>query len=436
MKPTANTDLTRSAGSAGSADVRDAKDAHGKSTAGDTGRASAERVRLLLVPALPIYRAIEQAKADTVTELFAKELEATGNLVVVRAGVAKTEATPSDASSIRALRAEAEAKERDNDIVLAIAARQKVIQEMLEHAEAQEGDSDLVLAFHELARAQMWAGQDAEAQATLLQAARMSPSFSVPPAQFSRLYQAWFARAAAEALTLKRGQLVVRSVIPGARIALDGRTLGVAPIHINDVIAGKHFISAMGEGVRSIAHAVEIAPERATEFVATFGDTVGGRSVGPLSDALMDNQITAQTVADAVAAGKQEDAAFVALAGITKDEERMHVHGYVVDVSTARIRPLDVVALDLDLLTAESDILRMVRGVAKQIRERGEGKTEVGKIDPRAIHANIVSEVSAKRAESGAESVGRPGKTGKERGPRKVYGPLNRGSVSIKDDDE
>ena len=405
--------------------------------ANETSNNAAEAsTRILLVPALPIYRAVEQAKADTVTDLFAKELEATGGLVVVRAGVAKTESAPSDASVIQTLRAEAGAKEQDNDIMAAIAARERVIEKMLEHAEAQAGDGDLVLAFHELGRAQMWAGHDADAHATLLQAARMNPSFAVPPTQFSRLYQAWFARATTEAGALKRGQLVVRSVIPGARIALDGRTLGVAPIHINDVISGKHFISAIGEGVQSIAQSVEIAPGDVTEFVATFGETVGGRSVGPLSDAVMDNQISAKTVADAVAAGKQEDASFVALAGITKDEERMKVHGYVVDVEAARISPLEVVALDLDLLTAESDVLRIVRALSKQIRERAEGAKEIGNIDPRAIRANIVSEVSARRTESGTERAGRAGKKGNPRGQREVYGPLNRGSVSIKDDDE
>jgi hypothetical protein len=386
--------------------------------------------KVLVLPLHPVYRSVAQNKIQMANDLLLKELDQK-DLQIVRGGVSKGETTAPSVEGANKATAEAVKAEADREIQKAIAARKTAISEMEKNAAAVDPD-EYVAAHHFLARALMWSGEDKAAQDIIDIAARMRPAFVVQPAEFSRLYRKWVQKAAEKAVADRPGELMVRAALPGAQITLDGRPMDVAPVILKKVVPGKHLLGAKIEGVPPFAAIVDVKPAK-NDFTVVFANTVGGASVGTVADAIAENAIPKKAVEAAAAAGKEAGAAYVVLGALAKDDDRFHVHTYVVDVAKASIKPLDVVDFDLELLTAESDVLRVVQNIHSVIGAYASTETSVGVIERRINKQPTVNEVAAAPSLAADETAKKTPGDGKKviRGPVK---PLSAGTIEIKDE--
>ncbi|MCK6545461.1 hypothetical protein L6R52_06295 [Myxococcota bacterium] len=393
--------------------------------------------QVLLLPFQPIFRSVPQDKIQRANELIAKELDQKDNVIVLRGGLAKGGAAAITLDGAKAAQAAAEKAEREHDITVAVTHRKKVIEELEKNAAAVEPD-DFVRAHHLLARTQMWAGFDKEVMDTLEVAARMRPAFQLEPSEFSRLYRSWFQKAAAKVVADKPTELLVRSALPGALIFLDGRPMDTAPVMLRKVVPGKHLLGARIDGVEPFAAVVDVKPGKSNEYTVAFANTLGGPSVGVVADSIAENGLPAKAVQAAMVAGKEAGAAFVVAGGLAKDDDKFNVHGFVVDVSKGRVAPLDVVNFDLEMLTSESDVLRITLAIASKVNDFGVGESAVATINRRVKSANVVNEVAAAPALTAEDEAKKPtgpvGKDGKKP-VRDVFKPLKGTKIEIKDEE-
>jgi hypothetical protein len=396
--------------------------------------------KVLLVAFQPIFRSVAPNRIQTANDLLQKELDQKDTFIVIRGGISKEavkETAPGDpkvgTDALRKLWESADKAEANREIRKAIELRKKTIEELEKQAATIEPD-DFVMAHHFLARALMWAGDDKEATEVLDAAARMHPGLALEAKEFSRLYRRWFQKASEKALAEKPGDLLVQSALPGAAIALDGRAMDVTPVLLKKVVAGKHLISAKLEGVPPFGAVVDVKSQKKNEFMVSFSNTMGGSAVGVVADALAQNSIPKKAVESAAQAGKDAGAEYVVLGALAKGEDKFHVHPFVVDVKSARIQPLEVVDFDLDLLTTESDVLRIVLGVAQTVAGFKSNDKEVAVIEKRIKAQNTINEVAAAPSLDGERSGKRePAGVGKKRA---VYQPLKGGTIKIKDEEQ
>lgn len=387
------------------------------------------RPGLLVLPYQPIFRTVGQDKAALATEYLSKSLSE--DVRVIRGGTAiEGGAAPSLESAIAAAKAATDA-EGQKDIATAIANRRKVLSAMEANASALETADQYVMAQHYLARALMWSGDDAAAKTVLAEAARMNPSPPLKAEEFSRLYRKWFVKIAKKVVKEKPGELLVKSVLPGATIEWDGRRMDVAPVLLQKAVPGKHLLGAFVKGVPAYKAIVEVKSNKKTSYRVTFGGTTGGVEVGEVTEAISINNITKATVKAAVKSGKSAGATYVVAGGMSKGEDHFKVHTFMVDVKTGKMQPLDVVKFDLDLLTAEADVIRIARQIETAMKSFSAPKPMIAMIDARVRSTKTVNKVDARPDVSGLKK--RKGRTTKRKGPRVVFGAVKAGTIQIKD---
>lgn len=388
--------------------------------------------KLLVLPYQPIFRTVEQDKALKVTKFLNDALSE--DVVVIRGGVADANAkSPSLADATEAAKAAA-AAEAANDIEGAIAKRKAVLAAMEANASALDNADQYVAAMHLLARALMWSGDDKGARDIMADAARMSPGFTLDPTQYSRLYRKWFLAEAKKVVKDKAGELLVKSVLPGATILLDGREMGVAPVLLEQAVPGKHLLGAEVEGVPAYKAIVEVKPGNKTEYRVTFGGTVGGAEVGEVTDAISINKVSKDAVKAAVQAGKNAGAEYVVAGGMSRGDNNFKTHTFVVEVKTGKMQPLEVVDIDFELLTAEADIIRAARQIEAAMKAFDKPKPVIAMIDAKVSGSTTITRVDA-RPDTSALKGKRTRKTPRTKdGSRRVFKAIKGGSVEIKDD--
>lgn len=399
------------------------------------GAAEPAGPKVLVLPYQPIFRSVEQDKALQATGFLTEILGNQDDMVMVRGGIADRDEGEVNLDGADAAREKADQAEGELRIRDALLARQEVIDELEKNASAIEKAETFILAHHHLARAQMWAGDDDAAKETLEAAARMAPGFELAPEAFSRMYRRWFAAAAKRVLAEKPGELLVKSVLPGATIYLDGREMDVAPVLLQEAVPGKHLLGAEVEGVPAYKTVVTVPSGKKAQFRVAFGGTVGGAAVGEVADAIAENAMNKAAVKAAVKAGKDVGAAYVVAGGMSKGEDSFNVHTFVVNVKTGQVQPLEVVNLDFELLTAEADIIRVVRQVEDAMESFSAPKPMVAMIDSGVRGTTTINEVEAKPRFDGEPRRTRSS-TKKKTGRRTVFKPLKKTKIEIKDEEE
>ncbi len=414
--------------------------AQGEADTAEAPKATAgPKLKVLAVPYQAIFRSVPQEKLEQATALLHKELA--GGAEVVR-GAASTEQTAGLASldGARALSAQAEKAEADKEIERAISLRKQALLAYEANASAIVDAEEYLLGHHALARAFKAAGLDKEAQLALDVVTRMHPALPLPRAQFDRLYRSWFRKAAEAALKEKRGEILVESVLPGAAIELDGREMDVAPVVLEKVLPGRHLVLARIEGVPPFGAIVEVTPGKQTKVIAQYANTAGGSDVGRAAEAVSRNEIPKDAVESAARAGKQVGAQFVVLGAMVRNQndDKFRVHTFVVSVASAEVVAAEQISFDLDFLTAESDVLRIVRSVQAAMEGKSKGGAAIARIDDRVRGSSTVNRVDGSPdALAAARALERKRGLKKTKdGKRPVFRPLKGGSLVIKDEEE
>jgi len=389
---------------------------------------------VLVLPYEGVYRSVPQEMLDAATRLLQKEMDAQDGLQVIRGAVAGVDVEVPSLEPAKGASAGADEAETARDVAAAITRRQSAIAAFEKNAGALEDALPYVQAHHELARTQMLAGDDAAAKATIEVAARLAPVLDLDPRRFPRLYRRWHAEAVERANADRRGSIMVKSVLPGAQVLLDGRPMDVAPVLLERVVPGKHLITARIEGAPAYASTITVEAKKTVEVIATYTDTAGGSAVGTVTDALAKNSVPKIAVTAATEAGKKANAGWVVFGALAKDDDRFRVHTYVVDVNAGQVAELEELSFDLEMLTAESDVLRIVTNARAKIDGFSDGKAEIKKIAKRMRSQNLVNKVNASPEIALAKSPTKSKK--KAKGRRPIFRPLKGGSITIKDEEE
>lgn len=314
--------------------------------------------RVLVVPFVPVRGEVDARAAEAVTAYVVGAFS--DSVDAVRADAAAA-APPSAPSTLAKRIAEAEALEDARNIEAAIAARQSVVEAIHAGAAGPEAALRLAEALHALARAQMWAGADAAARATLAEAVRVQGDLRPDARAYSRLYRRWVSEAIAEARAAPRGLLTVDASVPGARVELDGRDLGAAPVVAKGVVVGRHLVRVHAPGRPASLAAVDVRATGDNRHVAALGALVGGETVASVAADLRANTLAPKTVEAARAAGRHAAAERVLVAGLVKNDLKIRVRAALVDVGSGHVQVLEPLDLDEGLLTAEADVLRLAR---------------------------------------------------------------------------
>ena len=413
----------------------DAADPAPTSQATEAKAAQPAGVPLLVLPYQPILRSVKQAKAQQATEYLTKELSNTDGLTVMQGGVATDQASEASLDAAVALQKKADDAEKNKNIAEAIKLHRQAIAEFEKNAAAMTDIAVYIQAHHRLARAMMWSGDDAAAKAMIDMAARLDPTAELKADMYSRLYRRWFTETAQKVVRDRPGDLLVKSVLPGASIELDGREMNVAPVLINRVLPGKHLLIAKVEGVPPFGAVVNVKSQKKTEFVVNFAGVLGGVEVGDVADAIAQNGLPKTAVQKAVAAGKNAGARFVVAGGLASDRvgNDLNVYTFVVNVKGGQVKALNPVDFDSEMLTAESDVIRVVRQVDAAVKGFDASAQMIAMIEKRTAGfatttLNQVNGAPPRRSQRAQRQ--------RKNGPRKVFKALEGGTIRIKDEEE
>lgn len=393
-------------------------------------------VKLLVLPYQPILRSVEQKKAKQATDFLTKELANTDGLEVMMGGVATDQKLEASLDAAQEHMKKADEAEAAKNVVKAIEHRQLAIAAYEKNASAIVDVQRYIEAHHLLARALMWSGDDKKAKAMLDVAARLAPTFTLAPEKYSRMYRRWFFETAKQIVRDRPGRLLVRATLPGAAVQLDGRDMDVAPVLIDRVVPGKHLITARVDGVPPFGAVVTIKQKEKNEFVVNFAGVLGGAEVGDVADSIAENKLPAAAVKKAVAAGKNAGAAFVVAGGLARDRinNDLNVHTFVVKVDNGQIKTLNPVDFDSEMLTAESDVIRVVRQVDSAVKKFDQASQMVAMIEKRTsgFAATTLNEVNGAPPRPSQRQTA----TRTSNGRRKVFRALGGSTIRIRDEEE
>ncbi|MBI4820896.1 MAG: PEGA domain-containing protein [Deltaproteobacteria bacterium] len=387
--------------------------------------------KVLVLPYQAIYRSVPQERLDQATKLLQSELDRRDGVIVVRGAQAQNAAAPTLEAARKANddAAKAEAEKRVDD---AVSLREAAVAAYEASASAIDKLDEYLLAHHALARAYSLRGEDDRAKERIEIAARMRPTFAPPESDYSRIHRRWTETLARKVPNDPPGDVMVNSALPGAQIEIDGRNLEVAPVLLQKVVPGLHLIRATVEGVPPFASLVRVTSGKRVELVATFSGTAGGDAVGKVTDAIATNTLPAEAVSAAATAGKDSGATFVVFGAMAKAENRYTLHTYVVNVAESKLSALDVASFDLDMLTAESDVLKIVQGAHSRIESFTRPEVAVAKIESKLRPESTVKSVSAAPQLLGSNG---PKEVVKKAGPRGPIKSLSGSTIDIKDEE-
>jgi tetratricopeptide (TPR) repeat protein len=396
--------------------------------------AAPTRAKVLVLPFQAVFRSVDQKKLNRATEYLFKELGQKNDVEIVRgaAGGAAEGAGPSLAGAEQAVAA-AEAHEKERRYDQAIAEWQKAVAAFEANAPAITTPAPYYEAQLRLARAYFTVAKDKESDATLEVVMRMAPGHELARTTYSRLFRKNAKRHADKVLAEKPGKLLVKSALPGANVTLDGRPMQVAPVLLDRVVPGKHLVVATVPGVPPFGAFVVVESGKQAEVRSSFAGTVGGSSVGKVADALSENTLAKDTVEAAAAAGKEAGAAFVTFGAMAAEDDGFRVHTFVVDVGTKKVHAIEKQKFDLELLTAESEVLRIVNAMrATYGAFPASAVAQVGTVDGSIKTASVVTTVDASPSVTTAATAAKG--PAKADGPRRVIKTAKDNGVKIKDE--
>ena len=354
--------------------------------------------RILVFPYQSIFRSTDISKGRTATKLLVEQLKSTNQFTVLRGGTAvENTAQEPRQSRFEELNKAAEEAERSKMIKTAIKARREAISELENHPETINRAHLYIMSHHKLARALMWSGADMKAEQVMRTAAVMAPNLDLPAAEFSRFYRKRFAAAREEAIQAQPANLLVRTALPGAKVSLDGHEAIGSPVNFEALTPGKHLLQATLDGVSPSAQIIHIQPREDLEVTLSFGETVGGVAVGAVSDAIAENSLPAAAVMHAVRAGRLTKAKYVIVGGIAQDVvgAKLNVHTFVIEVSSGGVQRLALTTYDLDMLTAQSDVLSVARAVENSIQDFVDAHNTIPSIDEGVETRSTINVVQA-----------------------------------------
>jgi hypothetical protein len=210
-------------------------------------------------------------------------------------------------------------------------------------------------------------GMEDEGDDMLNRAVHLDPERSLDGADYPPIFIKVFDRARYNVLRRPRGRVEVKAQ-PGASVLFDGRNLGKAPLVLTDVLPGEHWVRVErpGEAVQVKKVRVGGGKTLEVEFAGASAEAPAPEASAGVLGAIASNKVAPED-ADALAkAGKKAGADFVMFGGIYKTDTAYQIRTAYVAVTTGKVGRITDIAFDLDMLSAEIEVFKLVDDAKNQ----------------------------------------------------------------------
>lgn len=340
--------------------------------------ASAQKPRIVVVPFAPGEGASE-ATASKFTTLVSDELKSRGDSVELVAPPATKAPAPEkpgkrSTPSPEAIAALDAGKKAFEDLRFEDAANnlKKGIEGML--ADPATADFEGIVDAHvKLAAAYFRMGEEKDAKNALLDLARLSPQYQLPPG-YPPVFMREFDKAKKRLDKQPRGQISIEGPA-GATAFVDGRDLGMVPVLEENVPAGVHYVKVEGGKGERFGQAVEMKGAL-VKVKASFGGREGPLERAPVSSAPQDPKVSS-TIDDGTqqrlaAYAKAVNADFALVGYVYRTSDTQLTAGTALYTAKKNLfAVLAPVSFDTDVLTANTEAFKLVDEVVKRTMSLG-----------------------------------------------------------------
>jgi hypothetical protein len=341
---------------------------------------AAGKPKVLVVPFQPLDEGMPDDLGEQTTAVVAREL-ANGDLTVQRAddlGAAPARAPrpekpadaprgdPSAGAKAEALISQAKESVDDADLEKAAKSLEKAVKLLEDNADALPDLRLLPEAYLQAGVVYFQDGREDDGDELLNKAVHLDPERRLDPADYPPVFIRVYDRARFNVLRRPRARIEVKAP-QGSSVFLDGRNVGKAPVNLEEALPGVHWIRVERPGEPVLVRKVDARSKQTT--VVELGAPAAPADEAPAADAaagIAANQVAAEHVAQLRAAGTKAGADLVLFGGIYRTDTAYEVRTALLSVKDGAVGKVQAVSFDLDFLTAELEVFKLVSDVKGQ----------------------------------------------------------------------
>lgn len=342
---------------------------------------AASKPKVLVLPYQHLNSGMPDDLGEQTTVVVAREMAAQGINVIRADGVAgESEAPAAEATSADAptgdpdAQAQAEkfmgrAREAMDDSDFGRASKM-----LGRAAKLMESNGDAVADLRLLPEIYIQAGvayfrdgMEDEGDDMLNQAVHLDPERTLDPADYPPIFIRVFDRARFNVLRRPRARIEVKAKA-GATVLFDGRNLGKAPIVLEEALPGRHWIRVEQPGETVQVRTVQARGGKTlvVDFAGAGEEAPSEASSAGVMGAIAANKVEPAHIGQMSKAGKTAGADFVLFGGIYKTDTAYQIRSAYVDVRSGKAGRLTEIAFDLDMLSAEIEVFKLVDDAKNQ----------------------------------------------------------------------
>jgi hypothetical protein len=353
----------------------------GAVTLGSAAPAWADAPKVLVLPYQQLSKKMPDDLGEATTVVVTKEMSHAG-ISVIRAddvtdapapraekGAATNDAPSGDpqaGSQAEQMILEAKNAMEDSDFEGAAKVLKKAAKLLEENAGAVPDLRLLSEAYLQLGVAYFRDGLEEEGDEMLTKAIHLDPERKLSESDYPPIFIKVFERSRFNVLRRPRAQIEIKAKA-GAQVLFDGRNMGKAPILLREALPGDHWIRVERPGESPLVKKVQARGKTTlvVEFEGGGGAKEESSPVGVLG-AIAKNQVGPEHVKQLAGAGRRAGADFVMFGAIFTTDTAYQIRTAYVRVKDGAVGRLLDVAFDLDMLSAEIEVFKLVEDAKKQ----------------------------------------------------------------------
>jgi len=223
---------------------------------------------------------------------------------------------------------------------------------------------------------------DDQAAVALKNAARLNPEKTLDPAKYPPQFIRSFGEVRSELLKGETGAIFVDGTGRGGTVFVDGRKIGPAPVKITRLPVGPHLVRVYAEGVGRYGEMVEVLDGEDAKVSPGWAKI---DAVSPL-DLLADNRFDDSAAAEIARVAKERGLIGAIVGVVAKGNATVPSALIYVDAASGKVRHVDVLKFDGDLLNMSIEALKAREEISKSIQ-----KKKFSVVDDEPLIASVAS---------------------------------------------
>lgn len=347
------------------------------------GSARAEKPDVLLLPYQALNKGVQPEMLEGTNVVVAQELGARGLNVTRADDVAESAAPakpgkeagknaptgdPGAGEKAQELIAKAKAAMEDSNVAPAIDQLKKAVKLLSDNGDAVPDLRALAEAYLQLGVAHFRDSDEDAADEALSQAVHFAPTRELSETDYPPIFIRVYNRVRYNVLKRPRAQIEVKAS-PGAQVFLDGRNLGKAPMMMNEVLPGAHWVRVEKASEPAQVKKLLVRSKNTilVEFDGAGAEPASGadEAVGVLGG-IAKNALEKTHLEQLRATGKRAGASFVIFGSIYRTDTAFNIYTSLLVVSDGSVGRLQEIAFDLDMLSAQIEVFKLADDAKKQ----------------------------------------------------------------------